>query len=670
MCTSRVNKLQTETTQSTEQIITNIMFRITKQLQISHKIRNCNNHEDLLQWYKLISNTIGITETRNILSNTFIKFKSRFPDEIINYVHESGPELIDDQTDQCPNSDAMITNTVTDKSDSKNNVVSSLRLHMMPKSICFHIASYLPTKSLLDLSMTSHTVHTTVQNTECCSYHRKQDDGVTKCTILKINSKMLDSITDNECIMECMRVPNCKEIFIEKSWNHMFQSDDCCRCPLRRLIEKVNTNNCSYDLFWFKTIWSKMEQIYIENSYSCAFDHLPMSWIFDGDVEFEKCENIRDIIRLGSAPQGSFQSSHFDNDMLMCLCKNFKDYLSKRKLVNTKIKKIRKVSRIWSDRDTDQLEMYASFDDNILGVDMEMSRHYDNSFRFETLKQFFKVFHQNVHWLEITTGERISLDDYSYNDIHTYDMYSDSNRKNNVIHKLFKRNDNYMYKLCDDLNTNEDQFPFNQFLVKYDCKNKSLPTINSLAIDVGELRIEDIEMSAIYKMFENNKLMQLFNMHNTVERLFFTLCTSFKESIDYQNVYRITELILSKLDCNQLKNIQFALVNSDRSCDEITMFYTLATQTLLQLTTLGSIKDKRICWWINSNTGITKKFTTKITIEHKDELLYKNRDALKRKITSIVNNCCNKAKKLLYGEDSSANIGIAQYFEFEKEYLV
>ena len=49
-----------------------------------------------------------------------------------------------------------------------------------------------------------------------------------------------------------------------------------------------------------------------------------------------------------------------------------------------------------------------------------------------------------------------------------------NNKNFSIVSQLFKNNQ----QLCQDLAKTEQQLPLNQFLEKYNCQNKCLPTIN------------------------------------------------------------------------------------------------------------------------------------------------------------------------------------------------
>ena len=50
---------------------TSPMFRISKQLEISRRIHDCETVEELCQWFKLIVNGIGVQEASKFTANAF-----------------------------------------------------------------------------------------------------------------------------------------------------------------------------------------------------------------------------------------------------------------------------------------------------------------------------------------------------------------------------------------------------------------------------------------------------------------------------------------------------------------------------------------------------------------------------------------------------------------------
>ena len=82
--------------------------------------------------------------------------------------------------------------------------------------------------------------------------------------------------------MECRH--NIKDIQIASPYYRtiLCEASNTYKCILSKLVEKIENglnNNNEYDLHWFKKIWCNTIKIYISNSWQCAFNHLPMTWI-------------------------------------------------------------------------------------------------------------------------------------------------------------------------------------------------------------------------------------------------------------------------------------------------------------------------------------------------------------------------------------------------------
>ena len=692
----------------------NQMFRISKQLEISQTILTCTNVDEILEWLKVIVNQIGIEEGKKITSSAFLKYKSRFDNKFIENLLDSGPEFINTIT-----SKTKRVSITRDRNEENLKFTNNCKLESLPKGVFLHIGSYLPVKYGLYLSMTSHSFFQKVQNKEYFHQIEKQDPN----KMLHLSATMLDIICKNDCIMECMRGKI--RVWIERTErdkeNHsiamppFYGSSYCDECPLYNIIEKIKNNykdidNVDYDLDWFKQMWRTMKRIFISNDYYCAFEHLPMSWIF-GDMDTNanaKYNNNNNINNNNqneceiSTPEHDTDSSSVDNnsdDTIPVPVSNKNDNddsnskkkkkngssSSKAKLtpievignapasnqnLNTKSCRIlarkfeeylgdndgitsgRTVQRLWFDRsDCDPFSIMMSFGNSLRGIilDIPRSRIGDNNkYGCQTLKQFFKIFHTNLNWLEIQVDRR----DIFHNE--------------SIISQLFK-NDKNAEKLCIDLRKNEIQLPFDKFLEKYHCENESLPKIDSLAIDVH--RYVSVEKSAISMLFNNDKLIKLFNMAQTVDYLDFLL-------LEKNNIIKAKDTIgsiLSKL--SHVNKFSCSLRTTITDIKQVEQFYQLATEILLESVTKPKIK--LVEWRVDNSTSGTnecKQFNIKIIIENKDELSYRNRNNLRSKISAIVQSNYQNVKQIVHGNDSNEInpkfASIYQFYALERNYLV
>ena len=602
------------------------MFRISKQLAISQSIRACQTTEELCQWFRVIINQIDIHDARKITAKTFLEFKSRFNDQLIDHLLVSGPIKYTIANNEI-NNDSVKTNN----NDNKQNK-TICKFDLLPNGVFYHISSYLPIKSNLNLSMTSHSCHEKVQNDSCLGINKGGDHD-----IVKLNPVMVDNVAQNNCIMECIHKHTSIDIDTPGHW--AYSDIDCTNCPVSRLINKINSNsNKNYDLLWFKKIWQNVTNIYISNSYACVLKHIPISWLFQ-----DKHQVLKPIQVLAAAKESNGSRGCCINKTIMkSFAKRVKNYINCNDNPENPGKKIRQIQRIWYDsNECDSIEIDSSFGNSLTGILVHLPRLWDNKCRFQDLETFFNIFHKNINWLEVFIDK---------NNIGDRD----------IISQLFKNN----LQLCHDLNKTEEQLPFNQFLKRYDCQNKCLPKIGHLAIDFEN--IFSYEQSALFKLLNNDKIMKLFNVQESVCSLSFLLFPGVTEVIKHDwktNIENLIGLVLSKLDsltaCRYTVRPQNTIIQQDmEKC------FDLSNAILLHM--LLKPKARHVSAMISPRKWTHKTVVKfRLKIENKNELLYCNRDALKRKISSLVNDSIQAAKQIWCKSNETK---IEQRFQFERDY--
>ena len=597
------------------------MFRISKQLALSQSIRDCQTVEELCQWFRVIIDQIDIHDARKITSKTFLQFKSRFSNQLIDYLLVSGPmQYKNNEIDN--DSDSVETNNNHNNQHmhcKENKTIC--KLDSLPHAVLSHISFYLSMVSNLNLSMTSHSFHEKIQNNNCLGVNKSYDT-------VELNPIMIDAILRNNCIMECIH--KYSAIDIQTINNHPYSYYRCTDCPLSRLIDKIENSNKNYDLSWFETIWGSMTYIFISNRYPCALQHLPISWIFE-----DKYNDLKPIYLLAASEGNDERESRINKSTIERFAKSVKNYIN-----DNPDKKFRQLQRICYKRDEcDLIEIHSSFGNNLTGIFLDLPRLWDNECRFKDLDTFFKIFHENVNWLEIHI-------DYDNIGNHT------------IISQLFKNN----RQLCDDLNKTEEQLPFNQFLKKYNCQNKCLPKFDHLAIDFDKLF--SYEQSVLFKLFNNDKIMKLLNVQQSVCSVSFLLLPCLTEVIEHKmDIENLIGVTLSKLDnltaCRYTVRTQNTI-----NQQEMKQCYDLSNTILLQM--LLKPKAKHVYAIISPKKWTDErmiKFSLKI--ENKNELLYCNRDALKRKISSLVNDSIQATNQIWC---KNKVVKIEQCFQLERDF--
>ena len=594
------------------------MFRISKQLEISRRIRDCETTQELCQWFQILADSIGVQKARRLAANGFLTVKSQLDNQSIDKILSSAPTT----THPSNNND-----TATHSKDSKMHTLNQSKriprcqLDSLPKGIIFHILSYLAIKSNLNVSMTSHSFHKKIQNDQC--FH-DQD-----CDIIQLDPQILTTIGKNNCVMQCLHTN--KKIYICTPHNYPWSSSPCNNCPLSRLIDKIKNKN--YDLLWFKIIWKNMKNIYVSNNYPCTLKHIPISWIFEDEHQVLKPINV-----FGAAPQEK-GDSHINHSIIVNFAKCMKNYIN-----DNPDKKFRKIQRIWYDcKHCDTIEILSSFGENTTGILIDLPRLWDNKSRFGDLKTFFKIFHKNLNWLEI--------------------LIDDNNIGNNsIVSQLFKRDNK---QLCDDLNKTKKQLSFNQFLKKHNCQNNSLPKHTDLAIDF-QMHVP-YSQSVLFKLLNNDKIIKLLNVRKSVKYLWLTSLPCAKEIIKHElDIKMRCQLTICKLD--NLRGFDYTLDHPDYlpKEEEMAKFFGLAKEFSMQMVMKPTAKYVSLT--IGSHESIDeKKFKHIIKIENKNELSQQNRDALKTKISSIVDHSINVAKQFC-SKSGFVDVTIEQYFQFDRDY--
>ena len=64
------------------------MYRISKQLEISEAIRKSQDRQKVIEWITAIVNELDDKTCRDVVSKTFLQFKSYFNDESIDRLHK------------------------------------------------------------------------------------------------------------------------------------------------------------------------------------------------------------------------------------------------------------------------------------------------------------------------------------------------------------------------------------------------------------------------------------------------------------------------------------------------------------------------------------------------------------------------------------------------------
>ena len=282
--------------------MTQKLTRIAKQLEISKNILQIRRNSDILELLDLMAHCLNVKSKQRLLAKFFLSIKSELDSESIDSL-------------------LFLTSNSNTNGNKKRQKESSLR--QMPKDIFYHITSYLPLESSIYLSITNHTFHSIVENEEYWNKYSLISSNAYKLTL---DDTKLQVIYDNNCICECLS-RYCKHLYIECWDEDEIHCQDCTinsKCILYKLIESIKNGNC--DLSWFASILSHIKRLHVSNQWHCAFNHLPMSWIFD-QCENNKCIRKTKVIDIIGSTDGN---ENLSDEAILLFAKKYHKYIKKK----------------------------------------------------------------------------------------------------------------------------------------------------------------------------------------------------------------------------------------------------------------------------------------------------------------------------------------------------
>ena len=251
------------------------MFRCSKQFQISTFILAATDDE-ILQWLKMVTQGLINTNCNRYLANLFLQNRYQATDEMIDKMYNFGVA--------CANSQSTHVQQSHKCNDVKNNNNHS-KIQSLPNDIFINIGSYLPVKSSIQISKLNRWFHRMVQNRE---YFGRQSR-------LKLTEMELQTICKYDSNLECYE--QCEELALciqnRRTFKPQQRTIDCEKyrnhghCALQQIVSKIRSNNNStgnHSFEWFKRLLNNINCLSVANSWCCVFKHIPMSWIFDTDI--------------------------------------------------------------------------------------------------------------------------------------------------------------------------------------------------------------------------------------------------------------------------------------------------------------------------------------------------------------------------------------------------
>ena len=501
------------------------MFRCTKEIQISALILE-SKQDAILNWLNILADELQTTPNR-LISGLFLTIRSNLDDESINKLHNFSLDT---------------------KRRTKPMIIQD-KFSSLPRDIFVQIGSYLTINSRLNLSLASRLYHKLVQNRD---YFNKMEK-------FELSPKQLKIIYDNNCDLECAQMCDYFCITRDEYMDCRDNNSDH-RCVLSKIIFKIqendnkqNINNSSCNsnsycrLNWFKGVLNNTTKISVSNNWSCAFSHLPMEWIFDINNNNNNTVCIRSIqFYLSSSATKTFGASY---DLYWNRKSSPLDNRSSSNDKNDKNDEVRK-KRCAIGKDIRAIgDIGIRRSDMTFRIACQLHGNYEK-FRlripssnrvnkFDTLKEFFTVFHPRLKTLRIYFDKII--------------------RTTDIISQIFDNNNNSNNKqLIKDLNTPETQLSFDNFLKKYNCQLNQLPQIREIFLRGSVSHgIFSMNNENIVNFFHHDKLMKLLNFFNTVKTLGFSF-------IAIKNKFT-----------NEIKNGLFKLVNKLNDISKIEFNFTI-----------------------------------------------------------------------------------------------
>ena len=184
--------------------------------------------------------------------------------------------------------------------------------------------------------------------------------------------------------------------------------------------------------------------------------------------------------------------------------------------------------------------------------------------------------------------------------------------------------------------------------------------IRDVVIVLGN--IVPYEESVLFKLLHNDKILKLLNIQEFVNCLRFTYTTDIMKH--NSNIEHLNRLAVSKLD--GLVKCRYLNMQSQINESQMTNFFRLANEFLLQMV----LKPKGKYVWLQIQSPKwehRKKLNHTVKIEKKQEILYCNRDALRKKISTIVENSVEAAQSIWYNNHL---VKIEQRFQIERCYSI
>ena len=617
------------------------MFRCNKEIEISSSILNCTSDKDesaILNWLNILSNEFSVTPNE-MICRLFLQTKHCLNNESIQKLYNFALN------------NTLQSNTIVKSNvNTKPTATATRDLCKLPTDIFNQIGSYLTIKSRLRLSITNRMYHKTTQH----------KGFFNEMKTLKLSSKQLKTIYENNCGLECCEMTRRLDIICIPN-EHIDCQENANKdstCILSKIIKKIQkeeeeTDKVYCKLDWFKRALNRVSSLSVSKNWNCIFSHLPMEWIFDINNIYNG-DNAVDIrqsgsnVNLNASALNAFATSY--ESYWLKKCSKFQQL--KTGTVPVIGKDIRPIGFMSVHRRNLTFEVATKFYGNYekFRIKLPQSAVFSSDrkkYRISTLEQYFTLFHSRLNVLRMlfsSTG-----------------VNSQISILTDIVSQIFNDNDNSTKQLIKDLNTTETQLSFDDFLKKYNCQSKQLPQIKSVYFrcihghgvneyGINRATIHDYDCVLLKQFFQHDKLMKLFNFANSITTLGFSFVGgkigNAKMEIDLSSLKNSCCDLLKRLINTKQIDFDFS-IKSKKNVDKkkLDEFFNqfLSDLVVYILVNYDEIEAIRISfiWSDVAAQEEESSITQRIQIGSKQELSINNRDDLVNRVKFVTKQLYN-----------------------------
>lgn len=272
------------------------MFRTAKLIHVTERIANSND-ATLASLIDMIGAAHESKNGREWVAKMFLLTQASLTDTALDKLYQDTQKR---ELEDYKLSDYHQTNKTNKLLNVESGLIEKqLSLEELPCDVLHRMGSYLPIRTNIKLSLTCHSLFSLIQNE---GYFNEKSFSH-QINALELTYNDIETIVRTNANLQCYS--KCQRLYLIGNCNNCNGN-----CYLAQLIKKIdsanlrNNNNSGinsidntnmYDYFclrWFKHMLSNVNRLFIPNNWSCVFQHIPMSWIFDKNDSTNKGKNI------------------------------------------------------------------------------------------------------------------------------------------------------------------------------------------------------------------------------------------------------------------------------------------------------------------------------------------------------------------------------------------